>query len=490
MANVNEWSEQDVGWADREGVDLQELEQQIAIANGGQLGTELVDPCKLGFGIEAQPTPIDEPLSDDVASRLTHFVPASGAASRMFKSLVQAHRRGLATEEQLVGAIEDGAEELSSALDAYRGRAGLAVGQGLLAASLGDVLTRWLDEMALPALPKGLVPFHLYGALTRTAAEEQVLEAAAMAAGRRVAVHFTVPTGRERGFQQAVERVRTPLHARGQHVELSLSIQHPSTDTVALTPEGDVFRKADGTPLLRPGGHGALLRNLDALGADLVVVKNIDNVLRDDRRHDVLRWRRSLVRRLLDLESQVHSHLHSLAAGADGAAALEFAEATFGSRPSEGTPRERAEHALRRPLRVCGMVLNEGQPGGGPFWVRGRDGSLTPQIVESAQVDLTNPAQSTVFGNSTHFNPVDIAASLRDPQGRPYALTRFVDPTAWIVASKTHEGRPLRALERPGLWNGSMAGWNTVFVAIPPHVFSPVKQLADLLRPGHATKDA
>lgn len=184
----------------------------------------------------------------------------------------------------------------------------------------------------------------------------------------------------------------------------------------------------------------------------------------------------------------MHEHVRAVEAGADGTAALDFAERQFGTRAADGTARERALAALRRPLRVCGMVLNEGQPGGGPFWVRGRDGSLTPQIVESAQVDLDDAAQSAIFRRSTHFNPVDIAASLRDPNGTPYDLASLVDPTAWILAFKSYEGRPLRALERPGLWNGSMAGWNTVFAAIPAHVFRPVKQLADLQNPGHSEK--
>ncbi len=489
MANVDNWTEQDLAWAQREGVELSELDAQIGIARDAQLGTELVDPCRLDLGIERERPPVDEPLAADVGARLTHFVPASGAASRMFKALVQAHQKGLRTEADLVSAIEAGDKGLVGALDAFRGRAQLAVGQSVAAAELGTVLEHWLDELGLPSLPKGLVPFHLYAADSRTAAEEQVVEAAAMSAGSPVRVHFTVPTGTESAFEAATANVRATLAEQGQVVELTMSVQHPSTDTVALTPDGAVFRKGDGTPLLRPGGHGSLLRNLQALQGDLVVIKNIDNVVRDDHRADVLRWRRTLVSRLLQLEQQVHAHLRALAEGADGTDALDFAERHFGSRPGDGSPRERAEAALRRPLRVCGMVLNEGQPGGGPFWVRGADGSLTPQIVESAQVDLDDPGQAEIFERSTHFNPVDIAASLRDPDWKPYDLHQLVDPTAWILASKSYEGRPLRALERPGLWNGSMAGWNTVFVAIPPHVFRPVKQLADLKKPGHAVED-
>ncbi|MEN0060817.1 MAG: DUF4301 family protein [Myxococcota bacterium] len=483
---MNEWTERDLNWAQREGLALQELEEQIAIASTQQPGAELVDPCRLDQGIEGQPRPIDMPLAPAVAARITHFIPASGAASRMFKAVVEARAQGFTSEAHLADAVATGATSLAPALEAVRGRRALAVGQGIEHAELGEVLDHWLGTLTLPKQPKGLVPFHAYGPSARTAAEEQVIEAAMMGDSAHVTVHFTVPEGTGARFEAAVDRVRPALAELGRQVDLTTSVQHPVTNTVALTPEGALFRLADGTPLRRPGGHGALLRNLDALDADLVVIKNIDNVVRDDHRDDVLRWRRGLVRRLLELEGEVHAHLRALEHGASGREALEFAERHFGTRPCPGLPRERAEFALRRPLRVCGMVRNEGQPGGGPFWVRGVDGSVTPQIVESAQVDLNNPAQSNVFSRSTHFNPVDIVASLRDPDGVPYELPHFVDPTAWIIAHKSFEGRPLRALERPGLWNGSMAGWNTLFVAIPAHVFQPVKQLADLLRTGHA----
>lgn len=487
--HVNHWNESDIGWAAREGLDLGELDAQIELASTERMGTELVEPCTLDRGIEPEPTPVDAPLPEAVNARLVHFVPASGAASRMFKALVAARNEGFVREGDLAAAVDEGRTDLAPALLAYRGRTALAAGQPLAEASLGEVLEAWVVTDDLPRRPKGLVPFHPYGPDARTAAEEQVLEAVALADGAPVRVHFTVPDGRQAAFEAAVDRVRGPLAERGVSVELSLSVQHPITNTLALTPDGGVFRTEDGTPLRRPGGHGSLLRNLDAIAADLVVIKNIDNVVRDDWREDVVRWRRALLARLIDLEAEVHDHLRALAEGADGQQALAFAERHFGRRNAPGTPRQRAEFALRRPLRVCGMVANEGQPGGGPFWVRSPDGSLTPQIVESAQVDLSHDGQRAVFERSTHFNPVDIAASLRDPEGRPYPLASFVDPSAWIVAHKSYAGQPLVALERPGLWNGAMAGWNTVFVALPGHVFRPVKQFADLLRPGHASQE-
>lgn len=486
------WSDEDRRWAEHRQVALTELERQIGMVAQGPRCPHLTEPCRAGLGIAS----LDPELRNGTLSlvrhairgrRLSHFVPASGAASRMFSAVVKAHHAGFTSDADLADAVATSRPELASALTAYRGRHALAAGEDLASASLGETLTHWVDTLGLPELPKGLVPYHAYPTGVRTAVEEQVLEAAALTTAEHgvLNLHFTVPAGHEAAFRAAVARV-TPLLARqGFDIALTLSVQHPSTDTVAVTPDGEVFRTDDGAPLMRPGGHGALLRNLDALQGDVVMLKNIDNVVRADHREPVVRWRRALLGRLLSMEASVHEHCRALLRGAPGDEALQFAEAHFGIRPTSGTVRERALHALWRPLRVCGVVRNEGQPGGGPFWVRGADGSVTPQIVESAQMDLEDPAQRAVFQSATHFNPVDIVASLRDPEGRPFALADFIDDTAWILASKTHQGRPLRALERPGLWNGAMAGWNTLFVEIPSNVFRPVKELADLLKSGH-----
>lgn len=481
------WTDDDRRWAGERGVALEELDQQIELANAGVVAPEMTGACVSGNGIEAlDPDAADAGRIASAAGRLAFFVPASGAASRMFKAVVQAKAAGFESDSALADAVAGEHGSLASALEAFRGRGNMAVGLGLTTASLGETLAWWIDEMRLPELPKGLVPFHRYGVAWRTAAEEQALESADVLGEGSVRLHFTVPAGREALFERAVGKVADRLSSAGTPVTLTMSVQHPATDTLALTSEGEVFRRSNGEPLMRPGGHGALLRNLDELAGDVVLVKNIDNVVRDEHRGEVVRWRRALLDRLLALEAEVHRHLRSLDEGADGTEALAFAQSVFGSRPIEGTPAEQARYALARPLRVCGVVRNEGQPGGGPFWIRGADGSHTPQIVESAQMNLDDPAQREAFEGATHFNPVDIVASLRDPNGTPYPLFDFVDDRAWLLASKTHEGRPLKALERPGLWNGSMAGWNTVFAEMPSHTFRPVKQLADLLLTGHA----
>jgi hypothetical protein len=260
-------------------------------------------------------------------------------------------------------------------------------------------------------------------------------------------VHFTVSPEFRSEFDALLGQVRNGIeHATSTRLDVTFSEQHPSTDTIAATPEGEPFRNADGSLLFRPAGHGALLRNLQHLDADLVVIKNIDNVLPFESSEEVARWKQLLIGYLLQLLSR---------------------------------------DVPDRPVRVCGVVRNEGEPGGAPFWVRDSDGNVTPQIVESSQVDLTDPTQRRIFESSTHFNPVDVICAIRRPDGTAYDLSAFVDPSAVFLSKKSHEGRDLIALERPGLWNGAMARWRTVFVEVPAATFAPVKTVFDLLRPQH-----
>ena len=352
------------------------------------------------------------------AGRLTKFVPASGAASRMFASI-------------LAGAAESPEKRrFFENADSF--------------AFSGD-----LDRLA--STPKGLLPFHRYGEDSRTAFEEQLFEAAGTVrdAAGICRVHFTVSPEHRAAFEAKLAEVRPRVErATGARFEVSFSEQAPSTDTIAGGADEGPFRTASGALLFRPGGHGALVGNLGDVawaGGDIVLVKNIDNVVPDARRGQTLLWKRLLTGLLVRIE--------------------------------RSSPRN-------RPIRVCGVVRNEGEPGGGPFWVSGPGGESL-QIVESAQVDLKDGAQARIWNSATHFNPVDLACSLRDGTGKPFDLARFVDEQAVFVAEKTHEGKPLKALERPGLWNGAMAFWETVFVEVPKETFAPVKTVLDLLRPEH-----
>ncbi len=259
--------------------------------------------------------------------------------------------------------------------------------------------------------------------------------------------------------------------------EITFSTQDPATDTIAATPEGALFRDEAGQIVLRPGGHGALIGNLGRLGGDLIYVKNIDNVQPAAQRADTLLAKRITGGLAVQLQTRIHALLRNLEAQLP--AALAFLAEHFDARPT-GDALAWARDRLDRPLRVCGVVRNTGEPGGGPFWVQG-----TRQIVEKAQLDLEDADQRAAFESATHFNPVDLCCAVRGPEGRPYALADYVDPETAMVSEKSAGGRDLLALERPGLWNGAMAGWNTVFVEVPLSTFTPVKTVLDLLRPEH-----
>ncbi|MDX2171452.1 MAG: DUF4301 family protein [Deltaproteobacteria bacterium] len=360
----------------------------------------------------------------------------------------------------------------------------------------GDDLAPLLDALLTPsgldyaAQPKGLLLFHAYPDGPRTAFEEHLVEAAGLTrdAGGTARLHLTVSPEHQAGFSELLARVRAQYERRLEaRFAVGFSTQKRSTDTIAVGADNRPFREPDGRLLFRPGGHGALIENLNELGGDLVFVKNIDNVQPDHRRAAALEAMQVEVGHLAVLQREVAGHLEALAG--DGAAALaaarDYAAARFGLRLPPRADRAAVIAALDRPLRVCGVVRNTGEPGGGPFWVRDSDGSVSPQIVESAQVALGDPDQRAVFERATHFNPVFLACAVRDRHGRPYDLRRFVDPSAVFIARKSKDGRELKALERPGLWNGGMARWLTRFVEIPESAFTPVKTINDLLRPAH-----
>ena len=341
------------------------------------------------------------------------------------------------------------------------------------------------EGLGLAGLPKGLVPFHRRGARSITPVEEHLDEALLLARDRDdvTRVHFTIPEGAEEGFWLAAGN---PEEARGR-IELQFSTQSPATDTVALAADGRPFRTPEGALLFRPGGHGALLRNLEQMAGDLVLVKNVDNVQPEDRRASSILWQRLLVGFLVRLQREVFALLDRLDDDQDRSAtgdARAFLARWLEAGEGEESDRDALRRKLDRPLRVAGMVLNAGEPGGGPFWTRDREGRVSKQIVEAAEIARTEP-QQRILRASTHFNPVLLALALRDRRGHPYRLADFVDSSRVFVSERTSGGATLRALEHPGLWNGSMAGWNTVFVEIPKEAFTPVKTVLDLLRPEH-----
>ncbi len=470
------------------GISEDEAQRQLALIAAPVAFADLVRPCRLDDGIESIPVERQEALilvHEEAArqGRCSKFVPASGAATRMFQDVLTGSG---------VGALLEGIDRFAFAdavraelafrgydLDVLRG-----AGSG---AEVVDALVGG-DGLGYATIPKGLVPFHRYANGARTAFEEHLVEAAGYVrdASGICRVRLTVSPEHLHGFRLLAERV-VPAYERSlsARFELQFSVQKASTDTIAGTSSGGPFIAADGGVVLRPSGHGALLENLAEFGGDIIFIKNIDNVQTDARRGDTLRWKKILGGRFVELQREVFLHIARLRAQPVNPAFAAEAEAL--ARKTLGIDAQGASllRLLERPLRVCGVVRNTGEPGGGPYWVRGRTGRITRQIVEPVQVDLNAEPQRAAVRDATHFNPVDLVCGLLDVGGAPFDLRAFVDARAGIVAKKSEKGRDLLALERPGLWNGAMAEWITVFVEVPIETFTPVKTVGDLLRPEH-----
>ena len=471
------------------GIAPDEALRQIGLFRNPPPYANVLRPCRLGDGIrqlprEAEPWLLARFEEAARQGRVSKMVPASGAATRMFKELLA---------DLNDGCPGDPPAEVRTFLDNLPRFAFYEDLAGVKDRGRCEILEHLLTDqgMGYAELPKGLLKFHRYPEGPRTPLEEHLVEATEQVRDAEgvCRLHFTVSPQHQDRFTELVERVRPVYEERyGCRFEVTFSNQRPSTDTLAVDPDNRPFRQEDGSLLFRPGGHGSLLDNLGALaqeGRDLVLLKNIDNVVPDSRKPLVSGWKKVLTGQLLALQERVFRLLERLESGDEGAVeeAVRLVEKDF-SRPVYGEiDRQSLIEALDRPLRVCGVVRNQGEPGGGPFWIKDGAGHVSIQIVESSQID---PAvRDDVLGQSTHFNPADIVCALRDRRGEPYDLSRFVDPTAVFITSKSHEGRPLKALERPGLWNGAMAGWNTVFVEVPDETFAPVKTVLDLLRPEH-----
>ena len=408
--------------------------------------------------------------------RVVKFVPASGAATRMFKDLFEFVREGRRTA--VVGELLANCRRF-----AFWPELRTIVGDD--ADELRTVENIVAEGLRYGETPKGLVSFHRYGDEVRKAVEEHLVEGAQYAAaGGEVKIHFTVSPEHLTRFEALLAEKIPGYESRfGVKYRISFSVQDPSTDTLAVNPDCTPFRRADGRLLFRPAGHGALIGNLGKIDADIVFVKNIDNVTTDARRGDTVLYKKALAGVLLALQERIFEYLMALEVpGAELEPIAAFIENELCVKlPKDyGTPLLR--RVLNRPIRVCGMVRNEGEPGGGPFWVTGADGLETLQIAESNQIA---PEKRKLMRSATHFNPVDLVCSFRTSKGGRFDLREFVDPATGFISRKSDGGRELLAQELPGLWNGAMARWNTVFVEVPITTFSPVKVVTDLLRPEH-----
>jgi hypothetical protein len=504
------WSAEDRKQITAHGLNVEEVERQIKIFLRGVPPVRLNRPARAGDGIVVIPETERQNLLAAYEEarrtrRLMKFVPASGAASRMFREWYRGLDAGGFADEVARAAFAGDLKRYAffpdlRAVIAAKGRdIDSLLANREEAAVLRFILTE--EGLNYGLLPKALLKFHPYPEGSRTALEEHLVEAALYArdAGNVSRLHCTVSREHEAAVRELLPRVIRDYESRLNTVfEVGISTQDPATDTIALDPENRPFRTEGGELIFRPGGHGSLLRNLNLLDEDVIFLKNIDNTVPDRLKTETVFWKKLLAGYLIRLQEEIFACVRLLAEGNGTGKELErmcdFAEreVNIGIPPgfrdlSRSEQRSLLFGWLNRPLRVCGMVKNEGEPGGGPFWVDDPDGKggASLQIIEESQIDRGDPKQRAVWSSATHFNPVDIVCGVRDFRGRKFDLPAFVDPATAAITRKSEKGRELLALERPGLWNGSMAFWNTVFIEAPLATFNPVKTVDDLLRPQH-----
>lgn len=436
--------------------------------------------------------------------KIAKFVPASGAASRMFKDLfafLESDHNTPETdfEKKFIDQIEKFAfyQDLDAACQKNDGR---SIKELIASGNAKAVVANLLESKGLNygALPKGLLKFHKYSAGARTPMQEHMAEGAMYAADAEgmVHLHFTVSPEHRALFEQLAQSSQALLSDMfGVKYDISFSEQKPSTDTIAADSENAPFRNSDGSLLFRPGGHGALIENLNEIDADIVFVKNIDNVVPDAIKEDTVINKKLIAGILVNLQQQAFNWLRLLDSKKYTRQQLDeaarFLENDLCCHGTETASMDDASLAaylkakLDRPMRVCGMVRNVGEPGGGPFLAYNSDKTISLQILESSQIDMTDEKKKAMFTKGTHFNPVDLVCALKGYNGKKYNLPDFVDKSTGFISSKSKNGRELKALELPGLWNGAMSNWNTVFVEVPLETFNPVKTVNDLLRPQH-----
>ncbi len=513
------FNQQDLIQITGKGMNLQLIQKQIDHFISGFPFINLVRPAITGDGILKFD---DEQLKFYLGYfeqnlpelKVVKFVPASGAASRMFKHLFEFREQYLPDEAGKALFMKD--QGIHSVyffitnlikiafyndLSASVAKSGHSIDRLIQKQDYGTIIDHVLSAEGLnyANLPKALLKFHQYQDGSRTAAEEHLIEAAAYTRDHSniARIHFTISPEHRDKFVDLFAVVTREYESRfGLQFDISYSIQRPSTDTIAVDENNEPVRNPDGSLLFRPGGHGALLENLNEVDADIIFVKNIDNIVPDHFKSTTIQYKKLLGGYLLFLKDTISGYLLKIkehrAMPEDVVEMIQFAKeklfqdipAGFGSYPFQ----DQAQFLfklLNRPIRVCGMVKNEGEPGGGPFWVMGADHTLSLQIVESSQINLKDPVQKTIVEQSTHFNPVDLVCSTRDFENNPFNLKEFVDENTGFISLKSSGGKTLKAQELPGLWNGAMANWITLFVEAPIITFNPVKTVNDLLRNEH-----
>jgi len=512
------FSNNDLKQIEERGITIKTIDKQINDIKSGFPFTQLHAPATTEHGvltfnekeIHELITNYDRTVKD---MDLVKFVPASGAATRMFKHLFEFQKeegqkkttKNILDDNDFnsIGYFFTHIEKLAFYDDLKRvmSRTGKDISTCLKNHEFGTILDFILTSKGLNYgnLPKGLIKFHHYGTFSRTATGEHMVEGAHYCASRskRVAIHLTVSPEHLSNFKDLIAYVQPYYESMfGVSYNVTYSEQKPSTDTLAVDMKNEPLREKDGSLVFRPGGHGALIENLNDLNSDLVFIKNIDNVVPDRLKSETYRYKKILGGILLHIQEKAFNLLRALEnkppAVTTISEAISFCENQINiSFPTDFRNWEESKkvnfltNILNRPVRVCGMVRNEGEPGGGPFWVKNKQGEVSLQVVESSQIDMNDPAQKEIFASSTHFNPVDLVCSLKNYKGEKFDLHVFIDHNTGFVSIKSKDGKQLKALELPGLWNGAMAKWITVFVEVPIITFNPVKTVNDLLREQH-----
>ena len=501
-------NKQDLEQIKERNVTEEQVERQVAQLKRGTAYVKLIRPATIGDGIlrmsPEQVKEMNQAFDEDKQYyQFTKFVPASGAASRMFKDLFSFIESGEDTKftEIFFAHIHSFAffTDLNQAVIKCYGK---DIDSMLKEGRKVDIVKALLLEEGLGygKLPKALLKFHHYVGFDRLALEEHLVEAAKYAtdAEGTASLHFTLSPEHEQLFKDTIAKLIDDYQQKYKvNYYISYSCQKPSTDTVAIDANGELFREKDGKLLFRPGGHGALIENLNDLAQEIVFIKNIDNIVPESRMETTVTYKKALAGLLLHLQQQSFEYLDILDNGdvteEELAEIIAFAKEKlmidipdFVEKYDLYEKTDFLYDCLNRPMRVCGMVKNEGEPGGGPFWIKNNNDEVSLQIIESSQIDHGKEDQEAIFKASTHFNPVDLICGCWNYKGEAFNLNDYVDPSTGFVSSKSKDGRELKALELPGLWNGAMADWITLFVEVPIETFNPVKTVNDLLKPMHS----
>ncbi|MRT94120.1 DUF4301 family protein [Ancylomarina sp. 16SWW S1-10-2] len=515
------FSKKDLSLIKKRGMNKTKIEEQVKHFETGFPKVKLVNPATISDGImKIEDNEIDT-YRDYFLNRpkklsIIKFVPASGAATRMFQKLYDFLNTYKETEEDYLAYMSDKSPEgmkkffddiedfaffvdLRAALQ----KKDLDLETLIEKNNFKEILNTLLNKNGLnySNKPKGLIRFHKYPDYTRTAFEEHLAEALHYAKNYKgtAQLHLTISEEHKKLFARKLKKSKSAFEEKYDgKLKVSFSYQKSSTDTIAVDMENVPYRDVNQSLLFRPGGHGALIENLNELKADIVFIKNIDNVVPDRLKDATYTYKEALAGVLLKYQKQMFDYIalldnKKLELSKDQLnEMLDFATNILCIKAPNTLKTDDLDklktylfNKFNRPIRVCGMVKNEGEPGGGPFWVKNSDNSSSLQVIESSQIDQEDKKQSDIFSASTHFNPVDLACGIKNFKGKKFDLTQFIDPETGFISRKSHNGTPLKAMELPGLWNGAMSDWNTIFIEVPSITFNPVKTIFDLLRVEH-----